>query len=457
MSEAGLDAALQQAGIGVELDAEVRSRLVEGLATESFTCEALPIAHGRPLVPAQDAWLELSFAPGIQAGHVREDGTVDYHDRELLKTVEHGELLAELHPALPGVTGRRVTGEVLRPDAPRELSIRLLPGVERGRDDRVRATRSGVVLYVPDKSLDVVDHHVHEGPVDMHSGDLMMQGSLVVRGDVLHPFRVIASGDLDISGSVDAATVIAGGRLRIQRGVRGAEGACVHAAADLSVHHAQYAELRCGGRLTVTEAVNSHMVAKEIEITGRVRGGLVEAESHLLVHEAGTPHGTETLLVVGNPVEVASAEASVLLSEERGRGRSADSGAQRPPASRDAAPRSLRGGRHEMRPEPSHSSVRGRPLSVLQELAQAASHQAGPESRRELTHEAAVEETQRQLQWEARRDELLQSATVELGLAHRGVTLRMGSAHLTLEETVRAVRFRFDRETGQLVPEKLEG
>lgn len=429
VTAAVFDEALNATGIVAGVDREGCTVLAAELENPDFHCEAQVIAVGRACEPSHDAWLELVFAEGAQAGHLREDGSVDYHDRELLKAVRSGEVLAVFHPAETGRPGQKVDGSALLPVAPRELPVRFLAGVELGEDRKLRATRSGVILYVPGKSLNVVDHHVHEGSVDMHSGNLHMQGSLVIKGDVLHPFNVVTSGDLDVVGNVEVANIVSGGSLRIQRGVRGGEGSKIHAAADISIRHAQSAELCAGGTICAGEVINSHLVASEVRISGRLRGGLVEAETRIVIHEVGAANGTETELVAARPLDLPVDEARLLLTAEKATAREPKSSSLGRLAIHDREPRSSSLGRIAIHDRESKSISSPRTVSTA-----------------ELQHLA---------QLERRHEELLDRATIEVEIAHPGVTLRIGAAHVTLTETVRSLRYHLDRESNTLYATKL--
>lgn len=404
-------AELAAGGVASGIVVETYSRIAQGLAQAEFQCKDELIAVGHDPLPATDAWFELAFSEGLQAGHVREDGSVDYHDRELLKPVRRGDVIGTVHPPLDGSAGRRVDGTLVEAAAPRQLALRFLAGVELGEDQRVRATRDGVILYKAGQSLDVVDRHVHQGPVDLHSGNLNMQGSLVVKGDVCRPFSVTASGDVEILGNVDSAVVLAGGNLRVHGGIRGGDGGAVCAEGDLTLRHAESAEIYAGGALCLQESINSQLRAGEVQASSRVRGGTALAERRIVVKEAGASNGIDTELVAGEPLEspwaaaqrsIAAAKARRLSERVRGRGSARTKG--------------------------------GKSGRAKAEIEQA--------------------EIQHLRERAKRREALLQSASIQVTLAHPGVRIRIGDSHLTLDEPIRATRFSLDPETTALRREK---
>jgi uncharacterized protein (DUF342 family) len=249
---------------------------------------------------------------------------------------------------------------------------------------------------------------LHEGDVDLRSGDLSMEGSLVVRNDVQRGFCARASGDLDVKGGVDGSAY-AGANLRVFGGVRGSEGSRVSAGGNLRAHHAERARLDCGNVLEVIDAVNSEMSAVQIRVERSLRGGRAAVEIGLVTRDAGASavHG-ETVIEAGVPREepdAAAREAIMAAKVQR-------LGARRLPGARGTTAERAKGGKV------------GRDLAGVQRSALA-----------------------RKIERAERADSLLPHAFVEVrGIAHPGVHVRIGEARLQLEKPMRNVRFTLDLE-----------
>jgi len=281
------------------------------------------------------------------------------------------------------------------------------------------ARQAGVVLYKSGESLDVVAQHVHQGAVDLRSGHLDMQGSLVIKGDVERLLQVRASGDVEVLGSVSGGSLRAAGSIRVSGSVRGGDDARVIAEHDVTLKSCEAAEVTAGAVLRVQEAVNSQLQARDVRVAGRLRGGAATAEHRLTVKEAGTAAGTVTFLRAGEPLDLpdlGDVQRAVVMQKLR---RMAERGGVR-----DAF--GARGG----------SRAKGGKLGRLDAAFSA----------EELKERAAHAE---------RRALLEQNAVVELGLGHAGVELRIGSARLNLAQAQRGLRYVLDRETGQLRAERI--
>jgi hypothetical protein len=271
------------------------------------------------------------------------------------------------------------------------------------------------VLCTPPRSIDVVDQHVHDGSVDLHSGHLHMQGSLLVKGDVSSTFRVYASGDVEIRGGVDNGSVYAGGNVRIHRGVRGGPGTSVCAEGDLSVKYAESASLYAGRLLQIGQAVHATLAASRVEISGKLHGGQTFAELGAIVREAGSPGGMTTEIAVAEPLELPLEAAKRELERAKAaRAVRASKTSRGGPADR------LKGGKL------------GRADAVLQQS-----------------------ETRRLAERARRRKELCAAAFVQLGVAHPGVSVRIGDQTLQIEQHTPGSRISLDPLTRKLRVDRL--
>src|SRR5687767_8905617 len=88
--EGELTAALRAAGVVHGISPVACAALTERLADELFAVEAVVIAVGVSPQPGVDGYFVPAFSAGIQPGRMREDGTMDFRDRELLKPLASG-------------------------------------------------------------------------------------------------------------------------------------------------------------------------------------------------------------------------------------------------------------------------------------------------------------------------------------------------------------------------------
>lgn len=398
-----LDQALADAGISFGVEQELRAQLGNQLADERFAVEEAVIARGRAAQPSEDGYFAPAFHMGIEPGHVRPDGTMDFLDRELLKPVQAGQAVGQLHPERPGAPGRRVDGSELQVAPARACKLTLGPGVSLQSDGRVLALRAGVLRSSGPRAIDVVQQHVHSGDVDLRSGHLDMEGSLVVRGSVERLFRATATGDVEVQGGVEYGSVHAGGSVRVGGVVRGGDTGMLSAGGDVSARRGEYALIMCTGLVKMESALHCELAAHTIQVTGSVRGGRARAEHGLNVGDAGAAQGTDTLLCAGVPLEHDALEAKRAVQ-----------------AAKDQ--RSLhKGGREER----GKGGKAGRLAAAL----------ASAELERKIAHAE-------------RCAALVAEAYVEInGTAQPGTRVQLGTATYAVDEPIKSVRFVFDPGT----------
>ena len=299
-----LDEALRDEGVVFGIDEEACAQLGVCLQDPDFAIQELVLAQGTAPVSGADGVLELKFNINVLAGRLREDGTLDFRDRGLLVPLEAGGLLGIYTPPGESRTGRSVEGRELPADTPRDPLPCLGDGVELDSESgEIRATVAGIVSYPEGATLSVTSSFQHNRDVDLKSGDLQMEGALQITGDVARNASASATGDLVVNGMVDGGTVRANGSVTIGGGVIGSEGTFVVAGGDLACNHADGADLRSGGTLSIaSNAIKTRVTARKIVIganQGSVVGGELRAAESIVLGNVGSKLSTRTVVAIG--------------------------------------------------------------------------------------------------------------------------------------------------------------
>ncbi|WP_297361078.1 FapA family protein [Thauera sp.] len=251
-SKADLLALLESRGIveGLQLE-EINSAISAGRADE------LVIAVGREPEPGEDGWLECLLPESRErAPSIRPCGRTDYRDLGDILVVRTADPLMQRHPPQPGIDGVNVYGR---------------PIVARyGRDARFAAGLRGTMISADDPDLLVaatdgqplrvrggvmVEPVFTVDAVNMTTGNIDFDGSVRVCKDVQAGMTVRATGDIEIGGVVEAATLDAGGSILVKNGVLGGLGGKT-AGKDYSAH-----AIRCGGSFCATYAQQARITA----------------------------------------------------------------------------------------------------------------------------------------------------------------------------------------------------
>ncbi len=228
-------------------------------------------------------------------------GGADHYAGRQLVTVAPGQVVAKVLRMVEGTDGRDVTGRVLKPRAPKPCPMKLDRGLTADGEGRVIVDFAGVIEVENGKAR-VVEHMHVAGDVDFNTGHVAFTGALSIAGGVKPSFTVKATGDVQIGGLVEDATVTCGGSLDCRRGMT----AKTHGEMNVTVDaHAVF--LNCihgvvGGKL----AVQREMMNCVLEVRGElaspravVLGGKITLLGCGEVNELGSDKWRETDLVLG--------------------------------------------------------------------------------------------------------------------------------------------------------------
>ena len=317
-----LGALLEAMGIVTGIDEAALHRL----ATLGPTQPLDPIACGEQ--PQSASALEPSFVDewAFRTGSFREDGSVDYRERNLLPPTQQGDLLAECGTTLRGRPGRTIFGIDLEPSGP-TLTIELVAGsntrlsTEAARQLIYATCDGGVALtstVARDEAGVVLKREYHfsvlpvvrlESDVGYESGHVDFEGHVVVEGSVRSGFSVKAKGSIAVVGSIEAgAELQAGGDISVQQGIVGRE-TRVRALGSVRARFVQEASVEAGAEI----AIGSYAHGAQLKAGGQViveglggsssRGGIVGGQTWaiggIVAQNVGSARGGDSRLVAG--------------------------------------------------------------------------------------------------------------------------------------------------------------
>ncbi|MGI6704220.1 MAG: DUF342 domain-containing protein [Clostridia bacterium] len=144
------------------------------------------------------------------------DDKVDLLDHTILPTVEVGQVLAVKEIlAIPGRDGETVTGETVKAKPVKETPFRAGKGTMLlDRDTKIVASCSGRPM-LRNGMVSVLPLLVIPGDVNPETGNINFNGDVHIKGSVMDNLKVIADGDIIVSGNVLQANLIAKGSIDI--------------------------------------------------------------------------------------------------------------------------------------------------------------------------------------------------------------------------------------------------
>lgn len=289
---------------------------------ESGVIVKAAIAQGKEAINGRDARIKLlvqSAQERILRPKEREDGTVDMRDLGEIICVKEGDPLAKKIPATPGMKGFTVTAKPLDPVPGEDIHISIGNGtaISPKNADVLISTKVGLPKII-ENGMEVDDVYQIKN-VDVSTGHIDFQGSVLIDGDVGEGMKVVASGDITIGGFVESAILEAGGDITISSGIIGkkqdlesAESdinqfnmtAKVQAQGNIFAKYCQYADITCGGNIRIENQLMHSLITvggtlwigTEDAANGKLIGGLINASSTIHAGIVGATAGSKTLI-----------------------------------------------------------------------------------------------------------------------------------------------------------------
>ncbi|RLT88911.1 MULTISPECIES: DUF342 domain-containing protein [unclassified Ketobacter] len=267
------------------------------------------VAKGKAPGQSRQAKIEILVLPvqdRLMKPKLRDDGTVDMHDFGEIEMVDIGDALLRRIPPVVGEPGYNVLGETVLAAQPQDKTINVGDGAEISPNDKnlLVASRRGVPLKI-DSGMGVSDAYC-VGDVDLETGNVDFDGTVVVQGSVREGMSVTATGKVLIRDYLESATVIAGDEVVIGKGVLGRQLKNEEAGEQFSVlietpgavfaNYIQYAKIVAQGTVTAPKHImHSDVSGTEVLVLspkkteGKIIGGIIRPACRLSCNTLGGP------------------------------------------------------------------------------------------------------------------------------------------------------------------------
>lgn len=330
-------AALREKGItyGI-LNETIESSVAKGYARNKLIAEGVHPTQG------EDAQL-LSLLREIKDSRhdFDENETIDYRNFGNIITVKQGDPLMRRVPPTEGNPGTNILGSAV--PAPMGNDVQFSPqlnGAALSQDDPdllVAVISGQPVLVANGVNIEPV---ITIKNVDLSTGNLDIEGTLNITGEVKPGMQVKATGDIVIEGFVEAAHIEAGGDIEIKGGIIGqgevrinsnelnpaaaivrangsvkalfVENALVSSCNDIIIHEfVMNSELSSGNRIMVGEPGSQK---------GRIISATCRAAAQIDAITIGSRAGVSTMVEVGadpSAMDKLTSVKNILLSREK--------------------------------------------------------------------------------------------------------------------------------------------
>ncbi|MDD4504516.1 MAG: FapA family protein [Clostridiaceae bacterium] len=240
---------------------------------------------------------------------VKEDGTVNHYELNLIDNVKKGDLLGEkMHPT-EGKPGKTVTGKILPPRRGIDFTLKYdRKTVEEHKEDNktiLRAAIDGAVKFEGD-IIRVDSHLIIPGDVGYETGNITFDGYVTVKGTVKDGFSVIAKNDISIQSNMGLGVInkiiSKEGSIYIKGGIFGKNVSIIEAGKSVFVKYCNECKITAGDDINIGfYALDSDLKAKKIimdPIHGKIIGGSINAEIQVITGVLGNRSEKKTYVYV---------------------------------------------------------------------------------------------------------------------------------------------------------------
>ena len=298
--------------------------LLDEIRVAIVTREAdnLLIAKANPAINGRDAQFVCVLSEiKIRTPRIAEIANVNYRDIGDITVVERGDVIMRRIPATQGLPSKNIFGRTLKPvDGVNTPYSKKLKGVVPSKEDPdiLIANETGQPVIV--KNGISIENTMSIKKVDLSTGNIVFEGSVIVIGDVASGMLVRARGDITVKGMVENATLDAGGNILIRGAVIGHggdkksedESANLRANGSITAKFTENANLKSNDNIYIQDwslksnmsSINEIVVGNKNSTKGQIIGGKVISGILVKVMNLGSTAGVKTYIEVGNEADL---------------------------------------------------------------------------------------------------------------------------------------------------------
>ena len=321
--------AAQKSGVSKGFSKENLIKLAQRAATElPGSNVSREIAFGKNAINGKDAKIK-HLVESAQSRILRpkklNDGSdsVDMRDLGDIICVKIGDPLVQRIPLTDGIKGYTVIGNPLEPVPGEDISLAIGEGTTiSSKDENILVSTLVGLPRIIDNGMEVDEVYTINN-VDISSGHIKFEGSVIIHGDVSEGMKVIATGDITIGGFVESALLEAGGDITIGSGIIGRKqdeeqdvldmhmSSSINAKGSIFAKYAQYSEISCHDlRIenqlmhSITHVKNSLWVGIEGNANGKLIGGHLNVGDSVNAGIVGATAGSKTRIDFTSKVSI---------------------------------------------------------------------------------------------------------------------------------------------------------
>ena len=282
----------------------VTTEFLHSLVEHPTYNKELLIAEGIPSKNGENGSIELSFNNNrSNTPKIREDGTVNFFDLDLVCNVKKGDHLVHIVKATEGIDGKNVFGETLKAKPGKNPQSPFGKNVVFTEDKcDIYAAIDGNVTYV-NNQIAVEPLFRIDGDVNATVGNITFNGDIIVTGNVYDGFKIKAMKNITVIGMVEGGSLEAGGNIVVNGGIIGTLEDVIQCKGTLRCAFIEGATIRCENDVSCNYITNADVICEGMMTLSGSKASLIGGQYIVLkgidARDIGSPNGAKTLIQLG--------------------------------------------------------------------------------------------------------------------------------------------------------------
>ena len=262
--------------------------------------------EGRKPIDGNVQKIILDYDFSIDTGKESESGSIDFKERGFIHNIEAGIQIAHFMEAKPAIDGLDIYDTVMEAHYDEDPCYKLGKNVTVDPDGIV--IRSGIRGILTNHNNTLSVSTVAEiDKVDLSTGNIEVNGSLIIKDNVAPGFSIKTEGDILVRGNIEDAQIECAGNLIVSGGIIGGPNSTIRVNGKIYSSFIRNATIICKGDLLSNQLVNAEIACNDrvivLEGKGVIIGRNIKALNGVWAKSIGSMSESKTTITVGRDAE----------------------------------------------------------------------------------------------------------------------------------------------------------
>ncbi|CRF33128.1 polymerase [Brachyspira suanatina] len=262
--------------------------------------------EGRKPIDGNVQKVILDYDFTLDSGKESETGAIDFKERGFIHNIEAGIQIAHFMEEKPSIDGLDIYDVLMEAHHDDDPCYKLGKNVVVDPDGIT--IRSGIRGILSNHNNTLSVSTVAEiDKVDLSTGNIEVNGSLIIKDNVAPGFSIKTEGDIYVHGNIEDAYIECAGNLIVSGGIIGGPNSTIHVNGKMYSQFIRNANIICKGDVLSQQLVNAEIAGNDrvivLEGKGVIIGGNVKALNGVWAKSIGSMSESKTTITVGRDAE----------------------------------------------------------------------------------------------------------------------------------------------------------